>query len=65
MLINLPNEAIPQQIISSLMFCEDQSLAKEMPLMGELEVEMGLRVDEFCGTALSLPPNIFIRVNFI
>lgn len=64
-LINLPDEAIPQQIIISLMFCEEQSEAKEMPLVGKLEVEIGPKVDEFCGTDLSLPPNIFTRVNLI
>lgn len=47
------------------MFCEDPSQAKEMPLVGELDVGLGPKVNECCGAGLSLPPHIFIRVNLM
>lgn len=37
------------------MFCEDQSQAKEMPLVGELEVGIGPKVSGFLWS-WSVPP---------
>ena len=36
-----------------------------MPRVGELGVGIGPKVNELCGTDLSLPPNIFIWVSWI